>query len=64
MICVWGGVLPPVVDKICEKTLGSINDYRYMNIKQFKNVLAVYNSLNKKVFNSILVGFSIFEIRY
>lgn len=50
MICVWGGVLPPVVDKICEKTLGSINDYRYMNIKQFKNVLAVYNSLNKKVF--------------
>lgn len=50
MICVWGGVLPPVVDKICEKTLGSINDYRYMNIKQFKNVLAVYNGLNKKVF--------------
>lgn len=51
MICVWGGVLPPVVDKICEKTLGSINDYRFMNIKQFKNVLAVYNSLNKKVFS-------------
>lgn len=50
MICVWGVVLPPVFDKICEKTLGSINDYRYMNIKQFKNVLAVYNSLNKKVF--------------
>lgn len=50
MICVWGGVLPLVVDKICEKTLGSINDYRYMNIKQFKNVLAVYNGLNKKVF--------------
>lgn len=50
MICVRGGVLPPVVDKICEKTLGSINDYRFMNIKQFKNVLAVYNGLNKKVF--------------
>lgn len=33
-----------------EKTLGSINDYRFMNIKQFKNVLAVYNGLNKKVF--------------
>lgn len=61
MICVWGGVLPPVVDKICEKTLGSINDYRYMNIKQFKNVLAVYNGLNKKVFELNFGG--VFYIR-
>lgn len=66
MICVWGGVLPPVVDKICEKTLGSINDYRYMNIKQFKNVLAVYNGLNKKVFlgGVFYIRVTILEVKF